>query len=319
MTKKRNKIRNNIFLLLLLFVADIFCFSGQAKADGGSVIALRISPPSYDLKINPGEEKTGKLYIENTSETDIEVQAEFSNFFVDDEGDYIFSGDKEITNENLKPYLMSNWFSLSENNFTLSRGGSKTVEYRVRVPREANLGGHYGAIFFRSVCKTPDDKAVVSSDKSSVCVSGRVGTLFLVQAGGEAARKGILKKIDVPKLSLDEKINFSVEIENAGNTHFRPEGEIVSTNLFGQELSKIEIKDKTILPTMSRTFPGSFHRQDLFGIYKIQCSIKDGDGNEMKFRRYVFMPPWKEISITIFVVGIVIWFSRKFKIKKIKK
>jgi hypothetical protein len=309
-----------VSMALLIFVVGIF-FSLRKKthADEGSPIALRISPLSYDLKIDPGEQKSGKIYIENMSNTDIEIQSEFSNFFVDDSGGYMFTGEKEVANENLKPYLMSSWFSLSENNFTLGKGESKIVGYEIKVPRDASLGGHYGAIFFRTVCKASDDKAVVSTDKSSVCVSGRVGTLFLVQAGGKAARKGILKKINVPKFSLDDKATLSVEIENAGNTHFQPEGQIVVKNFFGQEISKMEIKDKTILPTTSRTFPETLTRKDLLGFYKIQGSIKDGDGNEMKFNRYVLMPPWKQISIAILIVGVWIWFLKKFNIKKIKK
>jgi hypothetical protein len=81
----------------------------------------------------------------------------------------------------------------------------------------------------------------------------------------------------------------------------------------------MEIKDKTILPTMSRTFLETLTRKDLLGFYKIQGSIKDGDGTEMKFNRYVLMPPWKQILISILIVGAWIWFLKKFKIRKIKK
>lgn len=293
--------------------------SGLARADDGSPIALRIAPLSYDLTINPGEEKSGKIYIENISDVDIEVQAELSNFFIDDNGSYIFTDEKEITNENLKPYLMSSWLSLNENNFTLGKGENKLVDYNIKVPLDANLGGHYGVVFFRTACKAFDDKAVVSTDKSSVCVSGRVGTLFLVQVGGDATKKGILKKLDLPKLSFGDKANLSIEIENVGNTHFRPEGQVVVKNIFGQEMSKTEIKDKTILPTMSRTFSEELVRKDLLGFYRIQGSIKDGDGNEMKFSRYVLMLPWKEILIILLITGGWIWFLKKFRIRKIKK
>jgi len=310
---KNTKIENSV-LIAVTFCA-VFMFSNKlVRAAEGSPIALRISPLSYDLEINPGEEKSGKIYIENTSDADIEVQAEFSNFFVDTGGDYIFTDEKEIGNENLKPYLMSGWFSLNENNFTLGKGENKLVDYKLKVPGDASLGGHYGVIFFRTACQGSNDKAVVSTDKSSVCVSGRVGTLFLVQVGGNAARKGILKKIDVPKLSLSGRANLSVEIENTGNTHFRPEGQIVATNLFGQEISKMEIKDKTILPTMSRKFSEDLTREDLFGFYKIQGSIRDGDGNEMKFSRYIFMPPWKETLAAVLIVGVLVWFLKKFRI-----
>jgi hypothetical protein len=308
------------FLLSLLILATgIFFSAGRAQVSEGIPIALRISPLSYDLEINPGVQKSGKIYIENVSDTDIEVQAEFSNFFVADNGDYIFTGEKEVANENLKPYLMSGWFSLGENNFTLGKKSNKTVDYKITVPGDVSLGGHYGVIFFRTVCKNPPDLAIVSTDKSSVCVSARPGVLFLVQVGGDALKKGILKKIDVPKLSLSGKAKFSVEIENAGNTHFRPEGQIVATNLFGQETSKMEIKDKTILPTMSRKFSEDLVRDDLFGFYKIRGLIRDGDGNEMKFSRYVLMPAWKEILTAVLIVGALFWFLKKFKIKKLEK
>jgi hypothetical protein len=313
-----SKIKN--FLLTAAIFCAVFIFSNKSVyADEGSPLALRISPLSYDLEINPGEEKSGKIYIENTSNADVEVQAEFSNFFVDDSGGYIFTGEKEVANENLKPYLMSDWFSLGEKNFTLGKGENKTVGYEIKVSGDASLGGHYGVIFFRTVCKTPLDKAVVSTDKSSVCVSGRVGTLFLVQVGGGAARKGVLKKIDLPKLSLKDKTSLSVEIENVGNTHFRPEGEIVARNLFGKEIAKMEIKDKTILPTMSRTFLENLSRKDLIGFYKIQGLIKDGDGAEMKFSRYILMPPWKEMLVVLLIIGAWILFLKKIRIRKIKK
>ena len=125
----------------------VFIFSNKSvQAAEGDPIALRISPLSYDLQINPGEEKSGKIYIENTSDAEIEVQAEFSDFFVDDAGGYIFSDEKEVANENLKPYLMRSWFALNENNFTLGEKENKTVGYEIRAPGDASLGGHYGVI-----------------------------------------------------------------------------------------------------------------------------------------------------------------------------
>lgn len=318
MKKQTRKTKYLSFIALVFFVSGIFFCFEKARADEEGPIALRISPLSYDLEINPGEQKSGKIYIENISDNDIEIQAEFSNFFIDDSGNYIFTDDKDIENQDLKPYLMNGWFSLNESQFTLGRGENKIVDYKVSVPGDANLGGHYGVIFFRSTCQAPDDKAVVSTDKSSVCVSGRVGTLFLVQVGGNGVKRGALKKIDIPKLSLRDKENLSIEIKNVGNTHFQPEGNIIVTNLFGQEISKMEIKDKTILPTTSRIFSEDLTRDDLFGFYKIHGSIKDGDGSFMSFNRYVFMPPWKQILISFFVLGTIILFFNRYKIKKLK-
>jgi len=296
------------FFLLPIFLLISYLSYGVQTAYAEASISLRVAPLHYDLAINPGEMTEVDAYIENISAETVNLETESSDFFVDDAGGYIFSGEKEISNENLRPYLAKDWLSVEQKDLTLAAGEGKVLKLKISVPQNAILGGHYGAVFFRTKCDLPADPAVVSTDKSSVCVSGRVGVLFLIQVGGEAVKKESLKIIDLPKFSLKGKTSFSVEIENEGNTHFRPDGQIVITNIFDQEISKMKIKDKTILPTMSRKFSEDLTRKDLFGFYKIRGSVKDGDGNEMKFSRHILMPPWKEMLSTIIAAGLFVWF-----------
>lgn len=295
-----------------LIFSSLFCFSVQAK----NAVSLRISPLSYDLKIDPGGEETGKIYIENTSEDDVTVSAEFSDFFVDDAGNYIFSDDKAIRNEKLRPYLMKDWISLNENNFSLKKGEYKVLEYKIKAPADAIIGGHYGVIFLRTNCMVEKDNAVVATDKSSICVTGRVGTMLLMQVGGDAVKKGALKELDIPRLSWEDESKLRMEIENVGNTHFKPEGNVEIKNIWGQKISDFPIGDRTILPTTSIEFDESIKRQDLAGFYKIVGNIKDGDGNTITFKRYIFMPPWKEIIIVVLVVFGLVWVYKKYKISR---
>jgi hypothetical protein len=159
---------------------------------------------------------------------------------------------------------------------------------------------------------------MISTDKSKVCISARPGVLFLVQVGGEAVKSGRLKKAEIPGISFSDKENLAIELENTGNTHFKPEGWIIFKNLFGREISRTEIKDKTILPTASRTFSSGLERKDLFGLYKIQGSIKDGDGKEMRFERKLFMVPWKELLAVLALIGAWWWLLKKFRLSKKK-
>jgi hypothetical protein len=312
--KAKLKAAGWLSFLLPLFFAGLVCFSAQAK----SPVSLRISPLGYDLKIDPGNEQTGKIYIENTSEEYVAVSAEFSDFFVDDAGNYIFSDDKEIRNEKLRPYLMKEWISLSESDFALKKGGYKVLEYKIKVPSDATRGGHYGTIFLRTSCSLEKDEAVVSTDKSSLCVSGRVGTMFLVQVGGDAQKKGEIKSLNIPRISWEDKSTLGVEIENIGNTHFKPEGNIEMRNIWGQKISDFPIGDKTVLPTTSVKFEADVKREDLFGFYRISGNIKDGDGNTMTFKRFLFMPPWKEAVIAILVIFALFWGYKNLIIRRKK-
>ena len=90
-----------------------------------------------------------------------------------------------------------------------------------------------------------------------------------------------------------------MELENTGNTHFKPEGVISAKNLTGKEIFRVDIKDKTVLPGMSRSFSGILERKDFLGIYKIFGSIKDGNGKEIKFQKWTFLVPWKEILVIL--------------------
>jgi hypothetical protein len=305
-------LRGRMGLLGLIYIISLFFPLFFSHAEGP--VSLTVSPLNFDLEINPGEEKTGNIFVGNDSEQDLEITVEFSDFFVDDAGKYIFSDGREIANNNLKPYLMGKWLAVNEEDFSLEKGKSKVVEYKIKAPEDANLGGHYGAIFFRTKCNLEEDKNVVYTDKSDVCVSGRAGVLFLVQVGGEAAKNGVIKKVDLPKISFSDKSKLSIEIANEGNTHFKPEGEVLVKSIFGKEISKLEIKDRTLLPTTSRVFSENLQRSDFLGFYKVSGKIKDGEGREMKFQKSIFLVPWKELLVVFALIAAWWWFLKRYKV-----
>lgn len=306
--------KKRFIFIVAAFLSFVVTDNVLAKGE----VSLKVAPLFFDLQINPGQEKTGKIYIENNSDEKILITPEFSDFFVNAEGGYIFSDNKKIKNENLKPYLMREWFSLDVDSFELKPGENRTVKYGVKVLKNANLGGHYGAIFFKTSCVQEKDEAVVYSDKSSLCVSGRVGTLFLIQVGGGQNKKGSIKDVDIPTLNLNDKIKLSIDIQNDGNTHFKPLGSISVKSITGREVYNLDIKDRTILPTNSRSFEGEFIEKSVLGIYRIKGDIKDGDGNDLYFQKWLFVFPWKKMIMIAVTLVILIWFFREYKIR-IKK
>ena len=310
MKMMRRKILLGCFLLLFSLVCD-------KKVLAADAVALKVAPLFFDLQINPGEEKTGQIYVENNSANDTDVSVSFSDFFIDDAGNYIFSDGKDVSNPELKPYDMQGWFSTDSPEFHLAKGESRLVKYTIDVPKDTDLGGHYGAIFFKTDCQAVTDKNVVYSDKSSLCVSGRVGTLFLATIGGNASRKAQIEQVNVPRFTLSDKANLSVDIRNTGNTHFMPSGSIDVKSLTGNEVLHLDVKDKTLLPNENYAISGEILRSDGIGVYRIIGSIKDGDGNVVNFQRWIIMFPWKEIIAIILLIGLVYWFRRRFEVKKI--
>ena len=310
MKKMRRKILLGCFLLLFSLVCN-------KKVLAADAVSLKVAPLFFDLKIDPGGQKTGQIYVENNSANDTDVTVSFSDFFIDSSGNYIFSDEKTVANPELQPYVMRDWFATDSPQFHLAKGEGRLVKYTLNVPQDANLGGHYGAIFFKTSCQPIMDKNVIYSDKSSVCVSGRVGTLFLLTVGGNASRKAVIEQINVPRLTLSDKADLAVDIKNTGNTHFMPSGTIDVKSLTGNEILKLDVKDKTLLPNENYAIAGQILRRDGLGIYRIDGSIRDGDGTELKFQRWIIMLPWQEIVVLALVLGLLYWFWRRFEVRKI--
>jgi hypothetical protein len=307
-------MRKKILVVIFLFFLS---FTATKKVLASDAVALKVAPLFFDLNVNPGEQKTGQIYVENKSENEMHVAVEFSDFFIDDRGNYIFSDGKDVTNAELKPYLMKDWFLVDSQDFNLQKGENRLVKYTINVPNDTNLGGHYGTIFFKTDCQKIEDKNVIYSDKSSLCVSGRVGTLFLMTIGGDAVRKGEIGQMNIPRFTLSDKADFAIDVKNTGNAHFRPEGNIDVQSVTGNQIFHMDIKDKTLLPYRGYVLGGEIARSDHIGLYRLTGAIRDGDGNEMRFQRWMFMFPWKELSILVIAFGIIYWFRKKFEFKKI--
>lgn len=51
-------------------------------------------------------------------------------------------------NQGSDAFSLSNWISIEDKNLTLANGETREVKFSVKVPANAEPGGHYGAIFF---------------------------------------------------------------------------------------------------------------------------------------------------------------------------
>jgi hypothetical protein len=110
-------------------------------------------------------------------------------------------------------------------------------------------------------------------DQSQIGVSSRVGTILLIRVGGDAK-----EQLNV----LDFKINnggqlfdyknavFSTRLENQGNVHVAPQGQLVIKNMFGRVSASIPFNsDKgNILPISIRQFDNAWGGSGKAGFFQ---------------------------------------------------
>lgn len=276
------------FLVFLTFVAVmIFC------AVRG-VSALTIGPPLVEVKADPGEGMIQKMRLYNESAITQTFYPSLENFSPDKENNApIFAGD-------VNPLGAARWIKVPVKSVTLKAGEAKDILLNIKVPDLMTPGGYYVALFW-------SDQA---PGKSGINVANRLATLFLFRINGTIKEE--LKIVDFQNQIKDDGVDFNLRIENSGNAHLQPTGELQITDWRGKEVKSFPVNNfrQNILPLSQRGFNFSWSAPG-WGKYYAQVQLKYGENNvEVESRKIGFWL-WpvlglREVIGVIFVIAVLV-------------
>ena len=290
-----------------------FCVSNAFAAPP----TISISPPKFELTLEPGQIIEDKIIVKNKGQDILPLQAKTVNWTgFGEEGGIEFS---DIDNISFTP---AKWFELTKTDFILGPGEMVRVNFKIQVPANAEPGGYYTGILFQP--KYPS----TYFEPHSAHLLGGVGALFLLSLpSAERAQEPIkLEEFSLGQVAsliraavADEEaiiekgpIDFILRIKNNDIVHLQPKGEIKIRNIFGQEIAQIKVPEKTILPGMIRKFPVSLDKKYLWGRYRAELEMSQGDyllTASLGFWAF----PWKYTLLWITLAGLVIFFMIKFR------
>jgi hypothetical protein len=337
-TMKRPQSVRSIYPLLRAFIISLFAFgySGLGLVSvTNAADTVGISPVIIEKVIQPGTTYEDEVTVFNSSEVPVKIGNSVADFYYDNVGQIRFVEEEQapISSASLKE-----WLSIDAEEFSLGVGEIKKVPVKVSVPADAEPGGHYGVLFFNSI---PEGNTMVN-------VSGRVGTLVLVEVPGDVNKAAELTNFDIgdrvkvnnqdtlsPKSFFENgPMTFSFSVKNKGNVHFTPEGDIVIKNMFGRVVEKLSAQPENI-SSKYRSFPGverEFLRdwEDtgfLMGRYTASLVMRDGSGNVMSIPDVSFTVfPWKfviaGILFLLVLISLLVTLIKQYNkwiIKKAKK
>lgn len=228
------KLLSGILVFTLVFL-NFAIFAPLAAAAG-----VALSPPKFEIEANPGDVISERVSIANQGSNTIALSTSVQDFVASGEtGQASFidadQGDSSIS--------ISNWVEMSKQNIVVNPGEKVTVDFQIRVPEDAEPGGHYGAIFFAP-----------PAGEGQVSLQQRIGSLVLVKVSGDIISEGRLDRFgsfdkDIPGEEIAEQesqfffrelpIPLAVRYENTGNVHLKPAGKIELFNTFGQPVKAI--------------------------------------------------------------------------------
>lgn len=313
-------VRTRSFSAALLTVV-LLVIPHAAKAQTETALSVSVTPPLFQLTIGPGEFWASSIKIVNSNPFDVTYYTTLADFEARGEGGqskFIPLLD-EVNDPTRQTFSLASWLTLSPEPVVVKAGQSGSVPFSIRIPENAEPGGHYAAILVGT--EPPPD----AEKGAQVKVSSFVSSLLFVKVKGETNESGRIREFRTEQQLYDSpKADFMLRFENTGNTHLKPKGNIVIYNMWGKSRGMVEINQNNnfgnVLPKSIRKFEFSWDGEANpfeIGRYSAVVTLSYGEENKQNISatNYFWVIPVVPVSIALglavlFVVLILLFVRR---------
>lgn len=320
---QKSEIKNfvtRISFVLLSFAALMIGIVPVAT-DAQAGLSVTLTPPLFQLTIGPGETWASGLKIVNNNSYDVTYYAQVVDMEANGEtGQSKFIPVLGPQDPALASAQLARWITLEAVPITIKAGRSDTLHFTVSIPGNAEPGGHYAAILVGT------EPLATSTTGTQMKISSYVSSLLFVRVKGDVVETGRIREFTSDKdLYQNPKADFVLRFENTGNTHLKPEGDVVIYNMWGKERGKVLINQESnfgnVLPKTVRRFEFSWEGEnDVFDIGRYSAVVtltygEDGKKN-ISATTYFWVVPIVPVSITLSVIVLflllLVWFIKRY-------
>lgn len=278
---------SRIFCFILISLIGLGAFGAPLFT-----YALSISPLTFELTANPGDEISNIIKIFNNGESTVLINIVVEDFTASGErGEVALSTDEDNT------YSLAKWVDVSPESFVLEPNSFRSVEFTVTVPLDGEPGGHYGSILAST--------GGVALGGGGAVIAQKIGSLLLLQVAGEIREELSIKSFEAPSFSEYGPVTIGARFENTGTVHLKPRGFILIKNMFGKEVGRIQLPQLNVLPNSIRKIETEFEARRLFGRYSATLAAIYGSTNEpLTFTTSFWVIPWRLMGgiVIVFIV-----------------
>lgn len=303
------KLRNSVpklVILLSLLIAPYFVGAQES-------VVLSVSPTLFEMTANQSQTWSSSVRVINANPFPITVYTDVVNFEPDGtagQGTLV-----PVISTGSDGTTLAEWIAVTQEELVVPAEQTLTVPFTITVPEEAPPGGHFAAILVGT--RSLDDADAPAQVETSQVVT----SLVFLRVTGDITEAGTIRSFYANSTVTETAdMSFSVEFENTGNVHVQPQGEIVITNMWGQERGSIPINKNSqfgnVLPESKRLY--TFHWSAEWsladiGRHKAVVTLAYGDDTRQFVDRttYYWLIPWKLLLLVLTIIGafvvLVVW------------
>lgn len=300
------------------------------KPANNSGQGLEISPPVLELNANPGQTVTATIRVRNVAAGQLIAKGRADDFGAGDNED----GQPRLLldEQGSSRYSLKSWISAVPD-LRLAPQELKTAVVNIRVPANAEPGGHFGVIRFTAV---PPEL-----EGTGVSLSASVGTLVLLRVSGAIKNDVTLEEFSSARVSTGTKteqqgqlttkqsffeqspVGLLVRLRNRGTVHEKVQGSVTITDTFGNNVATVPVNEKggNVLPESVRRFEQVLDKKalkdkGLFGRYTAKLSLTYlGGQKSLNATTTFWVIPWT-IILGVLLGLIVLFFALKFGLRR---
>lgn len=327
-----------IITLLLFGLSIIICAVLPTKVWAQQSTKLSVSPVTFELTANPGDTLTNQIKVTNLSDSEILLETKVENIAGTGE-----RGQVQLTAEETE-FSLSKWITVETSKFTLNPKEVRSLTFTIRVPANAEPGGHYGTLLVGTI-------ASATSGSTGVGFGQKIGSLLLVKVSGQTNENAVIKsfapkpyvgeweervttdgktKILVPKTDIlsttptqkyfnTGPIAFDLALSNLGNVHIKPSGFVTIYNVFHRKIAELPIDQRNVFPGSDRQIAVIWPQAKLWGgYYRAEATAVYGSTNQPLTSSVSFWAFPKMAAISIALVLLLIIVLRKRLVHAVK-
>ncbi|PIP30851.1 hypothetical protein CO123_00260 [bacterium (Candidatus Howlettbacteria) CG_4_9_14_3_um_filter_37_10] len=281
----------------------------DAEGDTGGARGITIVPLNFELFANPGESKTDKIRVTNTSDVEGSYQILIQDFAATGEEGNVSLFEDEQTNHS---FSLAKWIQPEPKNFTLQAKEEKTIYFTINVPKDAEPGGHYASVL---VNMGGDVKP-----NGGASVASRIGSLVLLRVSGNIKEIADVESFTAPGYSEKGPIELDLRVKNTGNNHIKPIGTIVITNILGQKVAEVPLDGLNVLPDAIRKMTTTWKTNKMLaGRYTATLVAHYGTSDKQLSSTisFIVFPKWLAIVVGAGIILLAVVITNKKAVKKL--
>lgn len=245
---------------LFIFQLSAFNFQLFAQTPPQRNFDLTVSPVFLEFDAKPGDTVGDKIRVRNNTDSEIPIKVEVKKLGGDTTGNVTI---QETTDDS-----SLNWIKIKDTSIKTGPREWTNVPLTISVPKNAAFG-YYWVVSF-----TQTKDSDVKSSGAGVKAALAVPILLNVKSPGAKADGKITSfKTDKGVYEYLPSI-FTTTIENIGNVHVRPRGNIFIKDWKGTVVDTLTINDAqgSVLPNTKKAFENSWNNSFIW----LEDKIEDG-------------------------------------------